>query len=213
VIRNIIWDVDGTLFDTYPPIAMALQNAIKKLGKDAPLQSIEKLTKISLSECIKTLSSEYELGVEEIEREFKNEYSRVSAKESPPFKWVKEICEYIKSISGKNVIITHRGKEGLEELLSAYGMKEDFEGYFTRDDGYPRKPDPTSFHKAIEKYDLQKQETINIGDREIDIVAGQNAGIFSCLFGSIPNSVKPELVVNNFEDLHKYIIEQNKDQV
>ncbi len=212
MIRNIIWDVDGTLFDTYPPIALAFQKAIKKLGKDAPLQWIEELVKISLGDCIKTLSSEYKLETEDIEREFKNEYSKMSAKESPPFKWVKEIYEYIKSINGKNVIITHRGKEGTEELLSTHGMTENFEGYFTRSDGFPRKPDPTAFFKAIEKYELKEQETINIGDREIDIVAGKNAGIFSCLFGSKLSSLKPDLTVNDFEELYRYIIEQNKEQ-
>jgi len=165
-----------------------------------------------LSVCIKALANEYDVKTEDIEREFKNAYSQMSGKESPPFKWVKEICKYIQSHNGKNVIITHRGRAGTEELLSTHEMAEYFDGYFTRDDGYPRKPDPTAFNEAVEKFDLKKQETINVGDREIDIEAGQNTEIFSCLFGSNPKSVTPELIINDFEELYRYIIEQNKTQ-
>ncbi len=32
MIRNIIWDADGTLFDTYPAIASAFQAAMADLG-------------------------------------------------------------------------------------------------------------------------------------------------------------------------------------
>ena len=33
MIRNIIWDVDGTLFDTYPAISRAFRAALNELGR------------------------------------------------------------------------------------------------------------------------------------------------------------------------------------
>ncbi|MGE5598647.1 MAG: HAD hydrolase-like protein, partial [Bacteroidota bacterium] len=39
MLRNIIWDVDGTLFDTYPPIAKAFQEALDELGIKASRRS------------------------------------------------------------------------------------------------------------------------------------------------------------------------------
>ena len=96
--RNIIWDIDGTLFDTYPPIARAFKNAIEYLGKDVSLERIEALSKISLNHCVSTLSSECGLEEEDIEREFKRYYEKISTEESPPFSGVIEICDYICSI-------------------------------------------------------------------------------------------------------------------
>lgn len=111
MIRNIIWDVDGTLFDTYPPIARAFQNTIEYFGKDTSIEWIEELSKISLRHCVSTLSTEYQLEKEAIdEREFKRYYEEISAQESPPFSRVVEICDYIYSINGKNVIVTHKRK-------------------------------------------------------------------------------------------------------
>lgn len=211
MIRNIIWDVDGTLFDTYPPIARAFQNAVRHLGEDASVGWIEELSKISLGHCVSTLSTEYKLEKDDIEREFKRCYTAVSAEESPPFRGVVEICEYICSINGKNVIVTHRGREGTIELLSAHNLIDKFADCIVRDDGYPRKPDPAVFIAALEKNNLNREETINIGDREIDIVAGQSAGIFSCLYGNRANGVQPDLVVDNFGDLYQFILDRNAE--
>jgi phosphoglycolate phosphatase-like HAD superfamily hydrolase len=211
-IRNIIWDVDGTLFDTYPPIARAFESAIKHLGKDASIEWIEELSKISLGHCVSEVSTEYKLEKDDIEREFKRYYAEISAEESPPFSGVVEICDYICSISGKNVIVTHRGREGTVELLSTHGMIDKFADCIVRDDGYPRKPDPAVFIAALERNNLEREETINVGDREIDIVAGQSAGIFSCLYGGKTGSVRPDLVADNFGDLYQFILDRNKGQ-
>jgi phosphoglycolate phosphatase-like HAD superfamily hydrolase len=209
MIRNIIWDVDGTLFDTYPSIARAFKNALKQLGKDVSLEWIEELSKISLGYCVATLSTEYQLEEEEIEREFQRYYGEISAEESPPFSGAVEICDYICSVNGKNVIVTHRGREGTVELLSTHNLIDKFADYIVREDGYPRKPDPAAFIAALERNNLEREETINVGDREIDIIAGQSAGIFSCLFGSNVGSVKPDLVVDNFKDLYRFILDRN----
>lgn len=211
MIRNVIWDVDGTLFDTYPPIARAFKNAIAHLGKNVSIEWIEELSKISLSHCVATLSAECHLERGDIEREFKRCYGEVSAAESPPFSGVVEICDYICSMNGKNVIVTHRGREGTIELLSAHNLIDKFADYIVRDDGYPRKPDPAAFIAALARNDLVKEETINVGDREIDIVAGQSAGIFSCLYGRSADGVEPDLVVGDFEDLYRFIIEKNAE--
>ena len=209
MIRNIIWDVDGTLFDTYPPIARAFKRAIEYLGKDVSIDRIEELSKISLNHCVSTISTEYTLETEDIGREFDRYYAEISAKESPPFSGVAEICDYICSVNGKNVIVTHRGREGTLALLTTHNLMGKFADYIVRDDGYPRKPDPAAFNAALKKNNLKKEETINIGDREIDIIAGQSAGIFSCLFGRNSHSVTPDLAIDDLMVLYRFILEQN----
>ena len=179
------------------------------LEKNASIERIEELSKISLSHCVSTLSTEYHLEEDDIEREFQRSYGEISAEKSPPFSGVVEICDYICSMNGKNVIVTHRGRKGTIELLSAHNLIDKFADYIVREDGYPRKPDPAAFIAALERNNLDKEGTINIGDREIYIVAGQSAGIFSCLYGSNVDNIKPNLVVDNFEDLYRFILDRN----
>ncbi len=212
MIRNIIWDVDGTLFDTYPSIARSFKKAITHLGVDASLEWIEELSRISLSHCVSKISEEYQLEEDEIEREFERYYDEVTEDENPPFSGAVEICDYIYSRGGKNVIVTHRGKEGTLAMLTAFEMMDKFADYIVRDDGFPRKPDPAAFMAALERDNLEREETINIGDREIDIVAGQAAGIFSCLYGGKIEGVRPDLFVDRYCDLHQFILERNNEQ-
>ena len=213
MFRNIIWDVDGTLFDTYPPIAKAIKAALNDLGKDASLKWIEGLCRESLGHCVKLLSDTYELEEDDIEREFQRHYAFVSAEESPPFPGVVALCDYIVMSGGKNIIVTHRGREGTLELLAAHNLTDYFSRWVERDDGYARKPDPAAFEAAIGKYNLELEETLTVGDREIDILAGQRAGIFSCFFGSSSIDTEADLVVSNFDDLYQYIVSGSRQNI
>ncbi len=210
MLRNIIWDVDGTLFDTYPAMAKALQAALNDLGKDAALEWIERLARKSLSHCVSTLADHYQLKEEDIAEGFGTHYSHTAPEEQPPFPGVTTICATICSIGGKNIIVTHRGKASTHELLAAHEMTAYFAGCLTRDDGYPRKPDPTAFEVALNTYGLKREETIAVGDREIDISAGQAAGVSTCLFGPEIEGLAADLTISSFDKLYEHIMSQRR---
>jgi phosphoglycolate phosphatase-like HAD superfamily hydrolase len=199
-IRNVIWDVDGTLFDTYPAIARAFRAALHDLGQDAPLERITELASDSLGRCAATLATDLGLDQDALETAFGRHYEGMPPEDSPPFRGVAEVCEHIASIGGRNLIVTHRGSRGTAELLAAGGLARYFADCITAADGYPRKPDPAAFAAIIERNGLRRDETLAIGDREIDVLAGQAAGIATCLFGR-PGSSAPDVVIASFSEL------------
>jgi len=205
MFRNIIWDVDGTLFDTYPAIAKAFQVALNDLGKDASLDWIEGLAKISLSYCVTALASHCRLNEEDIEQAFGEHYDHTPPEEQPPFPGVITVCEHICTLGGRNMIVTHRGHEGTNELLVAHKMTHYFTGCLARDDGYPKKPHPAAFEAILKINNIQRAETIAVGDRDIDILAGQAAGMFTCLFGHKDDGVVADLTISSFDELYRYL--------
>jgi hypothetical protein len=116
-VRNIIWDIDGTLFDTYPAIAHAFKRALNDLGQDASLDRITDLARESLGHCATTLASECQVDQDRLETAFGEHYDRTGPDEEPPFAGTREICEHICDIGGQNVIVTQRGR-GHRELLA-----------------------------------------------------------------------------------------------
>ena len=44
-------------------------------------------------------------------------------------------------------------------------------------DGPDRKPEPGMLLKAKEKYDIDMAESVSVGDKERDVIAGQRAGV------------------------------------
>ncbi len=196
--RNLIWDFDGTLFDTYPDITRAFIDVLKKdYGVEYDYEKAFSLAKASISFCIENLADEFNIDREEFSEKYKERYFGELTFKDKPFEGVEEVLEYV-SARGENFLITHRGYESLNEFLT----RNDFNKYFieivTFDANFPLKPDPTSFNYIIDKYKLKKEETLGVGDRILDIEAAHASGIKSCFFD--PNSSKIGIATYN---IHK----------
>lgn len=205
--RNLIWDFDGTILDTYPEITKAFIEVLKKdYGVLYDYDQAYSLAKASITFCIENLADEFNIDREEFSENFKKRYFGELTFKDKPFEGVEEILEYV-SKRGRNFLITHRGFESLNEFLT----RNDFNKYFieivTSDADFPLKPDPASFNYIIDKYKLKKEETLGVGDRILDIEAANSAGIKSCFFD--PTGKKTEKAnynINRIIDLLKIIM-------
>jgi phosphoglycolate phosphatase-like HAD superfamily hydrolase len=206
--RNIIWDVDGTLFDTYPAITRAVLAGLHDLGRDEEFDIVSRLAKISLQHCSKMLAENHHIDFDRLEQAVDFHFAKMQAVDCPPFAGVLEVCKYIHTIGGKNVIVTHRSRRGTDELLVVHNLAGYFSGCITRDDGYARKPDPAAFEAALSAYQLTREVTLTVGDREIDIQAGQAAGMFSCYYGSKANCPEADLVIKSYAELFEFLEKQ-----
>lgn len=202
MIRDLIWDLDGTLFDTYPAISAAFAEAVKRLGVEVPREEIMPLARISFGHCAEELSKRTGQSAEDILQEFFRLYAEIPADISPPFPSARGLCTWAVVNGGKNVIVTHRSRAGTEELLDAHGLRELFAGWITHDDGFARKPDPQGMLAAIQRYELDPAQTLAIGDRDLDLQAAQAAGVgYLCAYGPGSFSLDTHFVVRDFGDL------------
>ena len=205
MIKNIIWDVDGTLFNTYPAFTLAFSLAMIELRAPASLDKIDRLAKISLSHCAQTLASEYYLPVEALEASFERHYSQIPVANQGVFPGAREVCEQVLSRQGLNLIVTHRGVDSTERLLAAHAMNGLFAEIVSAKAGYPIKPDPAMFQHLIEAYRLEPGETLAVGDREIDVLAGTAAGCRTALFGDNPCPTAPDLHFSEYRQLLEWL--------
>lgn len=180
--RNLIWDFDGTILDTYPEITKAFINVLKKdYGIEYDYDQACSLAKTSISFCIESLANEFNIDTEEFSENFKKRYFGELNFEGKPFEGVETLLEYVSKQDG-NFLITHRGFESLNEFLTRNNLKKYFIEIVSADENFPLKPDPASFNYIIDKYKLEKEETLGVGDRILDIEAANSAGIKSCFF-------------------------------
>jgi phosphoglycolate phosphatase-like HAD superfamily hydrolase len=205
-IRHLIWDLDGTLFDSYPALTEAVGAALGELGVTVPLKRIESLAKKSMSHCASTLADDFQMDPEDLMQRFEEHYRSTPVSEQPPFPGVTEVCGFICSIGGTNVIVTHRMRKSATRLLRAHRMLSYFADILAGDEGYPRKPDPAMFEVVIRRQSLEREETLAIGDRDIDVLAGRAAGVRTCLYRAGSSEVKSDYRITDYAELRQIII-------
>jgi HAD superfamily hydrolase (TIGR01509 family) len=206
MIQHLIWDVDGTLFDTYPAIARSFQAAARDLGAPAAYDEVMHLVLVSVDHCVTTLSTTYALPADQLEEFFEQHYRTITPEDQPPFAGVEAICEHIRARGGLNLIVTHRRRAGLDRLLATHRLTAYFTDIVSHDDPYPRKPDPAAFIALIEKHRLAREATLGVGDRDIDILAAQAAGLRAMLFGTNYGASTPDFVFTDYAALLNQLV-------
>ena len=83
---------------------------------------------------------------------------------------------------GRNFLVSHRDNQVLE-ILEKTAIASAFTEVVTAANGFPRKPSPDSMLYLKDKYQIASG--LVIGDRPLDIEAGQAAGFDTYLFDNM----------------------------
>ena len=179
--KNYIWDFDGTLFDSYPHMFAAFKKVMTERGLAASLDfdMCERYLHVSFAELKKYSAVSEDAFSEFVRYHHLTENSGIEP-DIVPFGDCEAVLIAVKEAGGRNFLYTHRN-ETVFYYLEKFGMLGYFDGFVTDLDGFPLKPDPSAILHIIEKYSLVHEESIMIGDREIDGLAGVNAGIAGAL--------------------------------
>ena len=202
--KHIIWDFDGTLFDTYPVMAGTFKETLEKDGIDEPLEEIMKHMKVSMTHAFNHYGEKYGIGKEFIEA-YDSRRKEVEFDLSKPFEGIMELCKYIHETGRRNYLYTHRGESSMK-MLEDFGMTGYFSDFITSEHGFERKPSPDAIQHLIRTHGIDQSEAIMIGDRDLDLESGKNAGISSCYFtDELVENPHADYVVTSVEELYKII--------
>ncbi len=176
-IQNFIWDFDGMLFDTYPHTEAAFCEVQRRRGFVRDPEEVHRLFKINL----RAGFAHYALTEEEILEFYALENDLTFPPIGVPYPKIPEILQTIVDRGGRNYLYTHRDRVALQ-YLDIYALTPLFSDFVTGEDDFPYKPAPDALEHIIKKNGLHRAETMMLGDRDIDIFAGQNAGVYTLLY-------------------------------
>jgi HAD superfamily hydrolase (TIGR01549 family) len=202
--KHIIWDFDGTLFDTYPVMAGSFKETLDSHGFEEPLEEITKQMKVSITSALKHYEKKYGIGKEFVTA-YDSRRKEVEFDLSKPFEGIVELCKHIHETGRKNYLYTHRGESSIK-MLENYGLTGYFSDFITSQHGFERKPSPDAIRHLIQTHHIDHSEAIMIGDRDLDLEAGKNAGISSCFFtDKMEENPYADYVVTSVEELYSII--------
>lgn len=202
--RHIIWDFDGTLFDTYPVMGSIFKNMLEEEGFVESLDDIIKSMKVSMSYALQHYEKKYHINNTFIDRYNKKRID-MEVNLSKPYTGIEEICRYIHTSGKNNYLYTHRGESAII-LLKNFGLHDYFTDFITSQHGFERKPSPNAINFLVDKYNIIHDEAIMIGDRDLDILSAKNAGIHACYFtDSSEKSNIADFTINSFQQLYSIV--------
>lgn len=174
-MTSMIWDLGGTLMDTYPDVDRTLAGVVHDEADEAAIMEVARLTRISSSHAISTLAQRY--GVPEAR--LRDAYEAIKdqwEQQAPPLvEGALEVMEAIRESGGLNLVATHRDRASATVLVDSLGLPVD--DMVCAPDGFPRKPDPTMNRELLHRHALDPADCRAVGDRPGDVEAAEAAGI------------------------------------
>ncbi len=179
--KHVIWDLDGTLLDTYPATDGALAAALGELGHEVSLETVRRLTRLTLDHAIQTSAKRFGLPEADIYAAYERQYAVLGLNHSPAMPGALEAMQAVRSRGGLNLLATHRDREGALWRLKAAGLDAEMDDLLCVSDGYPRKPDPALFLALLARHSLNPAQVLAVGDRDLDMAAAHSAGCRAAL--------------------------------
>lgn len=174
-IRAVLFDVDGTLLNTFDFIYGAFEYAFGQHGIP-PLtrQEISHLMGGPLEEVYSVMAPGYDNKIlAEAHRTFQSEHLHLASL----FPGTIEVLENLKKRGIKIAAITTRSIRTSVRSLEETGIAHYFDLIISGEDVQFLKPHPEPLLKALEAFSVNPQEAIMVGDTRADIEAGKNAGV------------------------------------
>ena len=177
-MKNLIWDLDGTLIDSYGIILQSLEETFSCFQLDFDYEETKNyISRYSVVKFLKDTSEYYSISYDKIKTEFSRRTSLKNS-EITLMPDALSVLKWSKKQGMRNYIYTHKSNNALK-VLYILGILDYFDEVVTSSNGFKRKPDSEAVFYLINKYSLKRDETCYIGDRKIDVDVAVNSGIKS----------------------------------
>ncbi len=175
---TVIFDLDGTLLDTLDDLTDSVNHAMSSMGW--PLRD-KRDVRFYLGNGIKRLMelcSPKGISEEEFDKAFatfKAYYNEHNQDKTAPYEGVVQVMEHFKEQGIKMAIVSNKVHEAVLALRDKFFPYVDVA--IGDAPGMARKPEPNSCYKALELLGSTKDESVYIGDSEVDLLTAKNAGL------------------------------------
>ena len=173
MIAGVLFDMDGTLVDAFPPIIRALNQTFAEFG--LPQMSAQEVKRhTGRGDCsMKALFGERR---EEASARFLEIHDEDYLDHITPLAGAATLLQWLSERQIPTAIVTSKSQQRAEAQLDALGWRGYFGAIIGKVDGQPEKPDPAPVRLACETIGIAPERCVMIGDGVADMKAARRAG-------------------------------------
>jgi phosphoglycolate phosphatase len=197
-VKTVLFDLDGTLADTAPDLAFALNETLK-LNNKAPLP-FETIRPVVSHGGIALVKLGFGIGPEHsdyatIRQQLLDIYMANIANQTTLFEGMEELLQQLEQRKILWGVVTNKPAWLTEPLMDALSLTQRAASIVSGDTLPENKPHPAPVLYACEQTGSKPYECLYVGDAERDIEAGRRAGLktLAALFGYIQDGDDPAL--------------------
>ncbi len=207
----VVFDWDGTLYDSTGFIVQCIQAACADLSLPVPERSAAAYViglglHDALAHVAPTLAPE---RVPELGHRYRHHYFR-KQHELTLFDGVIDLLQMLKTRNHWLAVATGKSRQGLNEALQHVSLHGLFDATRTADET-ASKPHPMMLHELMAELGVEPERTLMIGDTTHDLQLAQNAGTpaLAVSFGAHPvdelEALRPLAVLHDVPSLHAWL--------
>ncbi len=208
-VRAVLFDMDGTLLDTREFIFRAWEHVMQH--HSLPARTREEITE----HITKPLSSIYDAlfpgcdtgALMDTHRDFQLGNLHLARR----FEHTLHTLEKLREAGKICAVVSTRGRNSILTALAGADIVHFFDSIVSTDDVSAAKPDPEPVLKALRDLGCSANEAVMIGDTDVDIIAGKEAGVTTIgvtygFHGSDVVRHKPDYVVDEISQILPIIL-------
>lgn len=210
-ISTVVFDLDGTLVQSHTNIYKATMYAFEKLKIVDILPEKQFYNKIGHH--FEDIFADFRIVVDDFEKfikVYKDAYFDF-IDSSILYPNVEKVLDELKAQNFNIALLTTKGQDQADRIIDHFNLSQYFDYIMGRRLGIAHKPAPDMLLHICEKLNASPANVLMVGDTEMDILCGKNAGSRTCgvTYGYRTKeelqNLNPDFVINELNELLKFL--------
>ena len=180
---TVIFDLDGTLLDTVEDIGHAANQVLLDMGYPPhPLSAFRQFVGSGVAVLFERAVPQdvvHQNVINQCMLRFSKVYEVCWNQSTLPYPGIPVLLERLLELDCRIAVLSNKPDRFTKKCVKEYFSDYHIGPIFGQRSGVARKPDPQSVWEIIKYHGVSVEQTIFVGDSEIDMQTAQNAGIFS----------------------------------
>lgn len=176
-ITTVLFDFDGTVFDTVEGITKSIQYALRKHGRDAALEDLRCFAGPPLVDKFMEVYGVTREEAEQLVTDFRERYVPIGVYESSPFPGIRELLEALRAAGEKVAVATSKPQPLAELLLERAGLRELFDVVVGSGGGVNNDAKWQIVTRTMELCGAKPENCVLVGDTKYDVEGARKCGI------------------------------------
>ena len=212
MLQAILFDLDGTLVDSAPDIAAAMNRSLVRAGlAPHPVESYRQMVGNGARVLTQRAAAGHPEAWEEVYRMYREDYSLNLLRDTRPYPGIRAMLEALRDAGMRLCVLSNKDQEDVRRVIDGCFPGFSFDRIRGRSDRFPLKPDPSSALDLLSAMGVPPGKTWVAGDSAVDIALAKamKAPSLGCAWGfrgraELESAGADRIAENAFEALNVF---------